>query len=639
MDWFAFNIVVLVLSYWGAVIARVIRFRREVGEFPGLIPRSRLEQVLWPLWLLVIAAWVGQPVATLFGSATSGFFKPLAALDHLALDIIGSALGWCALGLSLWCCKFLGKSWRMAIDPEEKTALVTSGPYALVRHPIYTFQGLLMIGSWLVLPTPFLLLAAIVLGFCHMVKVVDEEHHLLRMHKEEYVCYCRKVGCFFPRLWKSKSDKRKKGKLNLQQRIMLQWGRVWPYNACHCLTLSGRSDPERLKQALYEALTTAGISQVVVDPERGRYEYLKEPPLISLDIFSCNSQPEVILPRLIQEELNRPFPTALHTPMRFFLLDTNNDSHYLGITYNHWTAEDRALRLVLCQILAHYYDLSLARRPAPLSLYPPGYWSLFGHLCTGKVLARLPLEVGRRLLRSRYAYRHRYKDRKDFRTGFAIYGLEQGNIHKLREYARSKGGTVHDLFLAALAEAVCRYTPGRLRHRRRRALRIGSVVDLRSLSRQDLSNTYGLFVGYFMVFFEKPQDNFSGLLRSVVKQTARIKKGKGYLDTTLAMRFSPAFWPALSDARRAEYFRRSGLVAGISNVNLGGDWLETDTGGQVLGYLRGVSTGPHLPLVLLPTTFMGKVFIGVSYRLAGFDQDQIDRIMKRFIWRLETLVR
>jgi hypothetical protein len=324
--------------------------------------------------------------------------------------------------------------------------------------------------------------------------------------------------------------------------------------------------------------------------------------------------------------------------MRFFLLDASSDFHYLGITYNHWTAEDRALRIVLHQILARYYGLSLPEGSSPLSLYPPGYWSLFRHLCVGKVLARLPLEVIRRLLQSRYAYRHHYKDRNDFRTGFATYEIKKGHIDALREYARNRGGTVHDLFLAALAEAVSLYTPARLKNPRRRALRIGSVVDLRSLSRKDLSSTYGLFVGYFIVFFEKPEDNFFGLLKSVIKETTRIKERKGYLDNTMAMRFSPSFWSGLSDARKAEFFRKAGLVAGISNVNLGGSWLESEASNQVLGYLRGVSTGPHLPLVLLPSTFKGEVSIGVSYRRAGFDEAQIERIMRRFIWRLETLV-
>ena len=31
----------------------------------------------------------------------------------------------------------MGRSWRMGIDPAEKTSLVTRGPYRWMRHPIY----------------------------------------------------------------------------------------------------------------------------------------------------------------------------------------------------------------------------------------------------------------------------------------------------------------------------------------------------------------------------------------------------------------------------------------------------------------------------------------------------------------------
>ncbi|KPJ62078.1 MAG: hypothetical protein AMS15_05160 [Planctomycetes bacterium DG_23] len=248
------------------------------------------------------------------------------------------------------------------------------------------------------------------------------------------------------------------------------------------------------------------------------------------------------------------------------------------------------------------------------------------------------MEFLRAAVQVRYAHRHRYRDKRDFRTGFTIYELNEGSTEDLKEYARSKGGTVHDLFLAALAETISLYTPKRLKHPRRRGLRIGTVVDLRSLSIKDLSRTYGLFLGYFIVFFEKPEDDFSALLQSVVQETARIKEMKRYLMSPMALRLSPSFWPWLSDPRRAEFFRKGSLIAGISNVNLTSSWLESETRDQTLGCLRGVSTGPHVPIIILPTTFMGKVSIGVSYRLAGFDEDEIKRIMRRFIWRLQTLL-
>jgi protein-S-isoprenylcysteine O-methyltransferase Ste14 len=31
-----------------------------------------------------------------------------------------------------------GASWRIGVDPDERTTLVTSGPFAIARNPIFT---------------------------------------------------------------------------------------------------------------------------------------------------------------------------------------------------------------------------------------------------------------------------------------------------------------------------------------------------------------------------------------------------------------------------------------------------------------------------------------------------------------------
>jgi protein-S-isoprenylcysteine O-methyltransferase Ste14 len=63
-------------------------------------------------------------------------------------------LGWtgvavCVLGFGLaiiarW---YLGRNWGMPMSRKEQPELVTSGPYAFIRHPIYTGLILAMLGS------------------------------------------------------------------------------------------------------------------------------------------------------------------------------------------------------------------------------------------------------------------------------------------------------------------------------------------------------------------------------------------------------------------------------------------------------------------------------------------------------------
>jgi protein-S-isoprenylcysteine O-methyltransferase Ste14 len=88
----------------------------------------------------------------------------------------------------------------MAVVPGEKTELVQTGPYALVRHPIYALSMALMLCSALVIPTLPMIAVAMVHVLFMALKARSEEQSLLDAHGESYADYCRRTGRFFPRL-------------------------------------------------------------------------------------------------------------------------------------------------------------------------------------------------------------------------------------------------------------------------------------------------------------------------------------------------------------------------------------------------------------------------------------------------------
>jgi protein-S-isoprenylcysteine O-methyltransferase Ste14 len=92
----------------------------------------------------------------------------------------------------------MGNSWRIGINPREKNKLITTGPFARVRHPLYAFQIVMLIGAFLLLPT--LISAAIVaLHFvCVLIKAGDEEAHLEKLYGAEYRDYKRRSGSLLP---------------------------------------------------------------------------------------------------------------------------------------------------------------------------------------------------------------------------------------------------------------------------------------------------------------------------------------------------------------------------------------------------------------------------------------------------------
>jgi protein-S-isoprenylcysteine O-methyltransferase Ste14 len=93
----------------------------------------------------------------------------------------------------------MGNSWRVGVDENERTALVSDGMFAWVRNPIFSFITLSAFGLLLLLPNALAVLAAglTLLGIELQVRAV-EEPYLLRTHGADYARYAARVGRFIP---------------------------------------------------------------------------------------------------------------------------------------------------------------------------------------------------------------------------------------------------------------------------------------------------------------------------------------------------------------------------------------------------------------------------------------------------------
>jgi protein-S-isoprenylcysteine O-methyltransferase Ste14 len=87
----------------------------------------------------------------------------------------------------------------MGVNRAEKTTLITCGPYRIVRHPIYLFQLVMLLGVTLLLPAPLTLVILIVHLACVLVKAADEEAYLRSLHGQEYLAYLARTGRLLPR--------------------------------------------------------------------------------------------------------------------------------------------------------------------------------------------------------------------------------------------------------------------------------------------------------------------------------------------------------------------------------------------------------------------------------------------------------
>ena len=93
----------------------------------------------------------------------------------------------------------MGASWRIGVDTTERTALVTTGAFGLVRNPVFTAMLVALTGMVLLIPTPVTVAAPVILLAAVELQVrYVEEPYLYATHGEAYAHYATRVGRFLP---------------------------------------------------------------------------------------------------------------------------------------------------------------------------------------------------------------------------------------------------------------------------------------------------------------------------------------------------------------------------------------------------------------------------------------------------------
>lgn len=139
-----------------------------------------------------VVAGLISPVLVLVGVLPAVPLAPAAALVGLVLAVAG-------YGLAVLAQQTMGRSWRIGVDPKERTDLITHGVFGYVRNPIFTAMIAAQAGTTLLAPTwlAILGLALLVAGVELQVRRV-EEPHLLAAHGARYAEYSAGTGRFLP---------------------------------------------------------------------------------------------------------------------------------------------------------------------------------------------------------------------------------------------------------------------------------------------------------------------------------------------------------------------------------------------------------------------------------------------------------
>jgi protein-S-isoprenylcysteine O-methyltransferase Ste14 len=112
---------------------------------------------------------------------------------------MGVALGAVSFVLYAWSQATLGKAWSPHLQMREEHQLVTTGPYARIRHPIYLALIGFLTGIALVTANWFFIALLVVSIVVLALRIPKEEQMMIEDFGEEYKVYMQRTGRLFPK--------------------------------------------------------------------------------------------------------------------------------------------------------------------------------------------------------------------------------------------------------------------------------------------------------------------------------------------------------------------------------------------------------------------------------------------------------
>lgn len=176
------------LLFFGLVIGRTLSLRKRGIRAIVFGETHKSDFLLLPIFPVfaytVLAGAFGLPLPR----ALKAPFWVSGAVAWIGLLLCAAALVVFAATL-----KAFGDSFRVGIDDRQPDKLVTAGPFALSRNPIYVCFLAFFFGMFLQYPN--LILAGLIALFAPLIhrQILREETFLLSHYGEEYAAYCARV--------------------------------------------------------------------------------------------------------------------------------------------------------------------------------------------------------------------------------------------------------------------------------------------------------------------------------------------------------------------------------------------------------------------------------------------------------------
>ena len=185
------------LYFFVLVVLKTIVIRKQIGKNPIVLTTDDSAYGLIGFYvkftMLTLVAYI-----IIFSAFQQWYeyFIPIKLLENERIKLVALFISLAAFFWIVISQNNMRQSWRIGVDLQNRTELITDGVYKISRNPIYVGMIISTAMLFFITPNMLTLLISILSFILIQIQVRLEEEYLTKMHGQEYLNYKQKVRRF-----------------------------------------------------------------------------------------------------------------------------------------------------------------------------------------------------------------------------------------------------------------------------------------------------------------------------------------------------------------------------------------------------------------------------------------------------------
>jgi protein-S-isoprenylcysteine O-methyltransferase Ste14 len=168
---------------------------------PGIFGKRTIQKQTSRSRFLQLALLVGTYVLMAVPDLGWGLLNQSVVPTGRTASAVGYGLLLGGMSFAGWARIFLGGNWSSNVTLKKDHTLVRTGPYRIVRHPIYTGLLVALLGTAVALGPLRCFLGVILAAVAWKIKSITEELFMVQQFGDQYTRYRMQVKALVPYIW------------------------------------------------------------------------------------------------------------------------------------------------------------------------------------------------------------------------------------------------------------------------------------------------------------------------------------------------------------------------------------------------------------------------------------------------------